>query len=125
MFPSISQVICFAIEIRTAALCSELGDLASLNFQYTSLNGAHFCLFCKHLANQFMQKWQSLCINQGFRQFCKVADIFPKAVDVTFFAVRLARAEDTSYLGEMFKIENSETLFPAFLETKNQFPRQG
>ena len=25
----------------------------------------------------------------------------------------------------MFKIEHSETLFPAFLETKNQFPRQG
>ena len=26
---------------------------------------------------------------------------------------------------EIFKIEHSETLFPSFLETKNQFPRQG
>ena len=26
---------------------------------------------------------------------------------------------------EIFKIEHSETLFPAFLETKNQFLRQG
>ena len=26
---------------------------------------------------------------------------------------------------EIFKIEHSETLFPAFLETKYQFPRQG
>ena len=31
--------------------------------------------------------------NQAFRQFCKVAYIFPKALDVTFFAVCLASAE--------------------------------
>ena len=70
---------------------------------------------------------------QGFRQFSKVADIIPKAPDVTFLAVHLASAEGASYLGGsggmspqgIFKIEHSETLFPAFLETKNQFPRQG
>ena len=59
---------------------------------------------------------------QGFRQFCKVADIFLKAPCER--RKRLASAESASYLGES-KIEHSETLFPAFLETKNQFPRQG
>ena len=38
---------------------------------------------------------------QGFPQFCRVADIFLKASDVTFFGVtrRLASAEGGGYLG--------------------------
>ena len=61
--------------------------------------------------------------------------MFLKALDMTFFgaARRLASGESASYLGgsggmfpqEIFKIEHSEMLFPAFLETKYQFPRQG
>ena len=66
---------------------------------------------------------------QGFRQFCKVADIFLKAPDVTFPCERRKRELPRGSGGipphEIFKIEHSETLFPAFLETKKQFPRQG
>ena len=42
------------------------------------------------------------CTTQGFRQFCKVADIYLKAPDGKFFgaARRLTSAEDASYLGE-------------------------
>ena len=50
---------------------------------------------------------------QGFWQFCKEADIFVKAPDMTYFWDRKAPQQ-----------EHSETLFPAFLETKYQFPRQ-
>ena len=57
-----------------------------------------------------------------------------KAPDVTYFggARCLSSAKSVSYLGgsggtlpqEIFLKEHSET-FPAFLETKYQFPRQG
>ena len=69
---------------------------------------------------------------QGFRQFCKVADIVLKAPDVTVFGTGrcLTSAKGTSYLGESgavlpqktFKIKHSEMPFPAFLEPRNQFP---
>ena len=72
--------------------------------------------------------------HQGFRQFCKVADIFVKALDVTFFWRRKAPFECLKRKAprgvwrhapeEMFKKEHSETLFPASLKTKYQFPRQ-
>ena len=46
---------------------------------------------------------------------------------------RLVSTKGASYLGEsggmppqdIFEIAHSETLFPAFLEPNNQFPRQG
>ena len=66
---------------------------------------------------------------RGFQQFCKVVVIIPKALCF----VGAARGV-TSYLSgsrgmplqENFKIiEDSEMLFPVFLEPKNQFPRQG
>ena len=64
--------------------------------------------------------------HQRFRQLCKVADISVKAPDVTYFWRHKAAFEHASYLGgsggmlpqELFKKEHSETLFPAFLETK-------
>ena len=61
---------------------------------------------------------------QGFQHFWKVVDIFPKALEVTFFVVArcLTSPEGTSYLGggqgnalqDIFKIENSEMLFQPF-----------
>ena len=60
---------------------------------------------------------------QDFQHFCKVVDIFLKALEVTFFVVArcLTSTEGTSYLGgsrecprEIFKIENSEMLFQPF-----------
>ena len=58
-----------------------------------------------------------------------------KAPDVTFLARRKApferlKRELLGWFGgmlpqEIFKKEHSETLFPASLETKYQFPRQG
>ena len=72
-----------------------------------------------------------------FRQFCNVADMFVEAPDVTYFWRRNKPFErlkrELLYLGgsggmlpqEIFKKEHSETLFPAFLDTKYQFPRQG
>ena len=60
---------------------------------------------------------------QDFQHFCKVVDIFLKALEVTFFVVArcLTSPEGTSYLGdqgnalrEIFKIENSEMLFQPF-----------
>ena len=55
-----------------------------------------------------------------------------KTPDVTVFGAkrRLTSAEGASYLGgsggalpqKIFKIELSETPFPAFLETRNKFP---
>ena len=55
-----------------------------------------------------------------------------KAPDVTYFWRHKAPFECASYPGgsggmlpqEIFKKEHSETLFPVFLETKYQFPRQ-
>ena len=46
-----------------------------------------------------------------------------KAPGVTYFWRHKAPFERASYLGGSKK-EHSETLFPAFLETKYQFPRQ-
>ena len=60
---------------------------------------------------------------QDFQHFCKVVDIFLKALEVTFFVVArcLTSPEGTSYPGgqgnalqEIFKIENSEMLFQPF-----------
>ena len=85
------------------------------------------------------ERWQVTAILlpflQGFRQFCKVADMFVEAPDVTYFWRRQAPVErlkgklPRGVWGhaprENFKNEHSETLFPAFLDTKYQFPRQG
>ena len=74
---------------------------------------------------------------QGFQQFCRVADMFVKALDITYFWHRKALFERLNHklpggggsggmlTQEIFRKEHSETLFPAFLETKYQFPMQG
>ena len=76
-----------------------------------------------------------LVIWQGFRQFCKVADMFVEVLDVTYFWRRkapferlkreLPRGSGGMLPQKICEKEHSETLFPAFLDTKYQFPRQG
>ena len=73
--------------------------------------------------------------SQGFQQFCEVVDMFVKAPDMTYFWCckapfthlkhELLGGSEGMLPQEMFKKEHSETLFPVFLETRYQFPRQG
>ena len=70
---------------------------------------------------------------QSFQQFFKVADIFLKTPDAKLIWGRQApckrrrRELPRGVWGhaplDIFKIKHSETMFPAFLEPKNQFPR--
>ena len=72
---------------------------------------------------------------QGFRKFCKVAyiseskgrDIFwRRKVPCERRRLELPRGVwGHAHPPEFFLKEHSETLFPVFLEPKNQFPRQG
>ena len=62
-------------------------------------------------------------MDQGFRQFCKIADIFLKAPDVA--------PQGASYLEvckgirppEIFKIKHSERLLPVFLHPQDSVPQ--
>ena len=62
---------------------------------------------------------------QGFQHFCKVVDIFLKALEVTYFLLwqgvsQVLKAQATlgggqgNALQDIFKIENSEMLFQPF-----------
>ena len=68
----------------------------------------------------------------GFPQFCKVADTFVKAPGVIYFwrrkalFERLKRELPRGILPkEIFKQNTQKRCFPAFLEAKYQFPKQG
>ena len=81
----------------------------------------HYATMPPHIRLKPTKSSQTLIKHQGFRQFCKVADLFLflKARDVTGFGT--ARRElPRDVWGH--KIEHSEMLFPAYLP-RNQFPR--